>query len=248
VISFLSYIVPFLAVLTIIVFVHELGHYLVARWCGHCHPDLFGRLRPGTCRLYGQARNPLAHLADSAWRLCPLRRRHERHLGNARSGRHRQRAAELKPRLFVNKNVWQRIAVVVAGPLANVIFTFLILYALLLGYGRYTISPVLDEITPGSVAAEAGLMAGDRVVSVDGFAVRGFRGLSAAGRHRAGAAGDRGAGSRRRPADRRDDAGSVNDHRPIWQRPSHRQGRGAEGRRSRRRHGSIGRGLSRLSA
>ena len=47
---------------------------------------------------------------------------------------------DLAPRLFVNKNVWQRIAVVAAGPIANIIFTFLILYALLLGYGRYTLA------------------------------------------------------------------------------------------------------------
>src|SRR5690606_6168906 len=81
---------------------------------------------------------------------------------------------ELAPRLFANKNVWQRIAVVIAGPLANVILTFLILYALLLGYGRYTIPPVVDTVIEGSVAEAAGLEAGDIIVSVEGYAVRGF--------------------------------------------------------------------------
>ena len=81
---------------------------------------------------------------------------------------------ELARRLFVNKNVWQRMAVVAAGPAANVIFTFLVLYALLLGYGRYTIPPVIDEVVAGSVAAESGLLGGDRVLSVDGYRVRGF--------------------------------------------------------------------------
>jgi regulator of sigma E protease len=81
---------------------------------------------------------------------------------------------DLKRRLFVNKNVWQRIAVVLAGPVANILFTFLILYALLVGFGRYTISPVIDSVEPGSVAAEAGLTAGDVIVSVDGYGVRGF--------------------------------------------------------------------------
>jgi regulator of sigma E protease len=174
VITFLSYIVPFLAVLTIIVFVHELGHYLVARWCGIAIQTFsvgFGRELVGYTDKHG-----------TRWRisLIPLGG-YVRFVGdmNATSATPDQDVidnapAELKPRLFVNKTVWQRMAVVVAGPLANVIFTFLILYALLLGYGRYTISPILDEITPGSVAAEAGLMAGDRVVSVDGFKVRGF--------------------------------------------------------------------------
>ena len=86
--------------------------------------------------------------------------------------------AELQPRLFLNKNVWQRMAVVVAGPLANLLFTFLLLYALLLGYGRYTIAPVIGEVVAGGVAAEAGLLAGDTVTSVDGFTVRGFDGTS----------------------------------------------------------------------
>ena len=77
-------------------------------------------------------------------------------------------------RLFVNKNPWQRIAVVVAGPAANVIFTFLVLYALLLGYGRYTIPPLIGSVTPGSVAEAAGCIENDRSVSVDGYEVRGF--------------------------------------------------------------------------
>ncbi len=173
-ISFLSYVVPFLVVLTVIVFVHEMGHYLVARWCGIAIQTFsvgFGRELVGFTDRHG-----------TRWRLSliPLGG-YVRFVGdmNATSATPDQEVIdnappELRPRLFVNKNVWQRIAVVAAGPTANIIFTFLILYALLLGYGRYTISPVLDEIAPGSVAAEAGLMAGDRVVSVDGFAVRGF--------------------------------------------------------------------------
>jgi regulator of sigma E protease len=80
----------------------------------------------------------------------------------------------LAPRLFVNKNVWQRIAIVAAGPLANVLLTFLILYALLLGYGRYTIPPVISEVVSGSVAETAGFLPGDKIVAVDGYAVRGF--------------------------------------------------------------------------
>ncbi|HEY9011461.1 MAG TPA: RIP metalloprotease RseP, partial [Devosia sp.] len=46
--------------------------------------------------------------------------------------------------------------------------------ALLLGYGRYTLPPVIDAVTQGSVAEQAGLLAGDRIVSVDGYEVRGF--------------------------------------------------------------------------
>jgi regulator of sigma E protease len=169
----MTYIVPFLIVLTVIVFVHELGHYLVARWNGVAvqtfslgfGPELIGfDDRRGT-----------------RWRLSavPLGG-YVRFVGdmNAASMPDEEAIAAIdpatRPHLFVNKNVWQRIAVVVAGPAANVVFTFLVLYALLLGYGRYTVPAVIDAVTPGSVAAEAGLMAGDRILSVDGFQVRGF--------------------------------------------------------------------------
>lgn len=174
VISILSYIVPFLVVLTIIVFVHELGHYLVARWCGIAIQTFsigFGKELVGFTDRLG-----------TRWRISaiPLGG-YVRFVGdmNATSALPDEDVIanappELKRRLFVNKGVWQRIAVVAAGPLANVIFTFLVLYALLLGYGRYTVEPVLDEIAAGSVAAEAGLTAGDRIVAVDGFAVHGF--------------------------------------------------------------------------
>jgi regulator of sigma E protease len=170
----LSYVVPFLAVLTIIVFVHEMGHYLVARWNGIAiqtfsvgfGPELIGytdrlgtRWRISAIPLGGYVRfvgdmNVTSALPDNEL------------IANA--------PPELQRRLYVNKNVWQRMAVVAAGPAANVLFTFFVLYALLVGFGRYTISPVLDEVAPNSVAAAAGFRDGDLIKSVDGFKVRGF--------------------------------------------------------------------------
>lgn len=169
----ISSIVPFLVVLTVIVFVHEIGHYLVARWNGVAIQTFsigFGREIAGFTDRRG-----------TRWRisLIPLGG-YVRFLGdmNAASVPDPEAAdrfpPEIQPSLFVNKSVWQRIAVVVAGPLANVIFTLLVLYALLLGYGRYVIPPTIDGVTPGGPAAEAGLLPGDRIISVDGFAVRGF--------------------------------------------------------------------------
>lgn len=172
--SILTYIVPFLVVLTIIVFVHEMGHYLVARWNGIAVQAFsigFGKELVG-----------FTDKSGTRWKisLIPLGG-YVRFVGdmNATSATPdydliASAPPELQKRLFVNKNVWQRIAVVVAGPAANVIFTFIVLYALLVGYGRYTIDPVIDTIAPDSVAAEAGLTAGDRILSVDGFEVRGF--------------------------------------------------------------------------
>jgi regulator of sigma E protease len=169
----LSYVVPFLAVLTAIVFVHEMGHYLVARWNGVAIDAFsigFGRELVGWTDRHG-----------TRWKISaiPLGG-YVRFTGdmNAASVPDPEALAKvdptLAPRLFANKNVWQRIAVVAAGPLANVILTFLILYALLLGYGRYTIPPVISGVAAGSVAEAAGLETGDTIISVDGYVVRGF--------------------------------------------------------------------------
>ena len=169
----LSYVVPFLAVLTVIVFVHEMGHYLVARWNGVAIQAFsigFGRELIGWNDKHG-----------TRWKISaiPLGG-YVRFVGdmNAASVPDPDAVANidpaLAPHLFANKNVWQRISIVAAGPLANVLLTFLILYALLLGYGRYTIPPVVGEVLVGSVAEAAGVQAGDIVVSVDGYVVRGF--------------------------------------------------------------------------
>jgi regulator of sigma E protease len=172
-IGLLSYVVPFLGVLIVIVFVHEMGHYLVARWCGVAVQSFsvgFGPELVGWTDRQG-----------SRWKISaiPLGG-YVRFLGDMNAASLPDPDADskvdaaMRPHLFVNKSVWQRIAIVFAGPAANIIFTFLILYALLFSYGRYTIPAVIDEVAAGSVAAEAGLLSGDRIVSVDGYAVRGF--------------------------------------------------------------------------
>jgi len=169
----LSYVIPFLAVLTVIVFVHEMGHYLVARWNGIAiqkfsvgfGPELLGfNDRHGT--RWSLSAIPLGGYVRFVGDMDAASTPDLETIENA--------DPELAKRLFVNKNVWQRISVVIAGPVANVLLTFLILYALLLGYGRYSIPPVIGEVIAGSVAQSAGLESGDTILSVDGYQVRGF--------------------------------------------------------------------------
>lgn len=169
----LSYVVPFLAVLTVIVFVHEMGHYLVARWNGVAIQAFsigFGRELIGRNDRHG-----------TRWKISviPLGG-YVRFAGDMNASSMPDPDApelqdpELAPHLFVNKSVWQRIAIVVAGPVANLLLTFLVLYALLLGYGRQTVPAVLGEVIAGSVAEAAGFEPGDKILAVDGYVVRGF--------------------------------------------------------------------------
>jgi regulator of sigma E protease len=169
----LGVLLPFFLVLTVIVFVHEMGHYLVARWNGISIKTFsigFGREIAGFTDRHG-----------TRWRLSmiPLGGyvRFEGDM-NAASVPDSEMLAEVgeaeRSRLFYYKNVWQRIAVIVAGPLANFIFTFLVLYVMLVSVDRFTLSPVIDVVQDGRPAAEAGLLPGDRIISVDGYPVRGF--------------------------------------------------------------------------
>lgn len=166
-------LIPFLVVLTVIVFVHEMGHYLVARW-NDVAVDTFS---------IGFGREIIGwnDKSGTRWRLSmiPLGG-YVKFVGDMNAASAPDPSVndavppEMQHRLFYNKSVWRRIAVVIAGPAANVIFTFLVLYALLLGYGRYTIPATIDEVLTDGVAAEAGLKSGDLVVAVDGYSVRGF--------------------------------------------------------------------------
>ncbi len=169
----LSYIVPFLIVLTIIVFIHEMGHYLVARWNNVAVKTFsigFGKELFGFTDKYG-----------TRWKISviPLGG-YVQFLGDMNAASVPEKDLEKKipkefhSQLFAKKNVWQRIAIVFAGPLANIIFTFVILYALLLGFGKYIVPPTFDTIIEDGVAYHAGLKEGDLVLSVDGYKVRSF--------------------------------------------------------------------------
>ncbi|MGJ8528251.1 RIP metalloprotease RseP [Maritalea sp.] len=166
-------IVPFLAVLTVIVFVHEMGHYLVARWNGIAvevfsigfGPELWGFNDKNGTR----------------WKICavPLGG-YVKFVGdmNAASVPNHDQLETLDPQtkssLFYFKNVWQRIAVVIAGPIANILFTFVVLYGLLMGLGRYTLDATIDEVQPDTPASISGMMPLDKIVRVDGYMVRSF--------------------------------------------------------------------------
>jgi regulator of sigma E protease len=170
----LGTLVPFLFVLTVVVFVHEMGHYLVGRWCGigvrafsiGFGPELIGfNDRHGT-----------------RWKLCaiPLGG-YVKFVGdmNATSSQPTSEeletlTAEERKVAFHTQPIWKRAATVVAGPLFNFLLTIAV-FAVLFGvYGRYVAEPMVAEVTVDSPAAKAGILAGDRFVSVDGSKIDTF--------------------------------------------------------------------------
>ena len=171
--SFAGYALPFLFVLTVVVFFHELGHFLVARWCGvrvqafsvGFGPELFGRTdRHGTpWKLSVIPRGGYVKLAgDENEASVPDREALGRMSAEERAG------------AFQTKPVSRRAAIVAAGPIANFLLAIAI-FALLFGlFGRPEISPRVDAVQPDSAAQEAGLAEGDLVLAIDGQPIQTF--------------------------------------------------------------------------
>lgn len=171
--NILSALPPFLLVLTIVVFFHELGHYLVGRWCGikadvfsvGFGPELIGRTdRNGT-----------------RWKLSliPLggyvKFRGDENATSLPTG---SGAAALSDEervgSFPGAALWRRAATVAAGPVANFILAIAIFAVMFSVNGRVVADPVVAQVQPGSAAEAAGILAGDRFVAIDGVKVEIF--------------------------------------------------------------------------
>jgi len=168
-----GYLIPFLIVLTIVVFFHELGHFLVARWNGvrveafsvGFGPEIWGRTDSHGTR----------------WKLSviPLGG-YVRFFGDANeaSAPDPERMAEMSDAdravSFPHKRVGQRAAIVVAGPLANFLLAIVIFAVTFMTIGRAITDPVISDIMPGSAAEAAGFQKGDIVRMLDGEAIESF--------------------------------------------------------------------------
>lgn len=168
-----GYLVPFLFVLTIVVFFHELGHFLVARWRGVKVVAFslgFGPEIVGFNDRYG-----------TRWKLSaiPLGG-YVKFLGdeNAASKPDHEAAAamseEEKKVSFVHKPVGSRAAVVAAGPIANFILAIAIFAGIFMTVGKQTTSARVDAVQAGSAAQAAGFKPGDLVLSINGEAIDSF--------------------------------------------------------------------------
>lgn len=169
-------IISFLFVLTIIVFIHELGHFLVARWCGVAIKVFsigFGRELFGFDDRHG-----------TRWKVSaiPLGG-YVKFLGDesVAGGTDREALEEMREeeraRAFANMGVGVRAAVVAAGPIANFLLAIVIFTVIFSTYGRQVTDARVDAVTVGSAAEAAGFQPGDLILSVDGSKIDSFADL-----------------------------------------------------------------------
>jgi regulator of sigma E protease len=171
--SIFGTIVPFLFVLSIVIFFHELGHFLVGRLCG-VKIDAFSLG-------FGPEIAAFIDRKGTRWRLgiLPLGGYVKFH-GDANGASMSNEAAVAampeaeKSTTFFAQKVWKRAAIVAAGPIANFILAIVIFTGIYFIHGRGILIPEIDKIMSGSAAAAAGFAPGDVVLSIDGTKIDSF--------------------------------------------------------------------------
>jgi regulator of sigma E protease len=168
-----GYLVPFLAVLTLVVFIHELGHFLVGRWCGvgvHVFSIGFGPELLGFTDRKG-----------TRWKLCAIPLGGYVKFAGDATGASTPDAHALahmsaadRAVSFHHKSVGRRAAIVAAGPIANFLLAIALFAGLNAFVGRTIVLPRVEAVQPGSAAERSGFQAGDVVKSIDGRTIGSF--------------------------------------------------------------------------
>jgi regulator of sigma E protease len=171
--SVIGYVIPFLFVLTIVVFFHELGHFLIARWNGVrvlVFSVGFGRELFGFTDRHG-----------TRWKLSaiPLGG-YVKFFGDESAASTPDQATlatmpvEERRHSFFYQSVRARAAIVVAGPVANFILAVVLFAGIFSLYGKPNAAARVDAVQPESAAAAAGFQAGDTVVAINGRTIGSF--------------------------------------------------------------------------
>lgn len=167
------YIVPFIVLLGILVFVHEFGHFLVARLSGVQVTDFsigFGK------QLWG-----FTDKHNTKWKICaiPLGG-YCQFLGDAdaasagSSEEVKELSEEDKKKAFPFQNPWKKLAIVLGGPGFNYLFAIIVFTLMFAFLGKFSFPPVVGEVVAGGAADKAGIVKADRILSINGHEVESF--------------------------------------------------------------------------
>lgn len=156
----MSYIISLIIVLGVLIFFHELGHFLVARLCGVGVEKFSLGFGP---RIFGKT------IGITDYRISAIP------LGGYVKMIGEDPDAEMDPAdiplSFTHKNVYKRIMIVAAGPLFNMLLAVIIFFGFFQIYGITEPEPVVGSVQEGMPAMEAGLKKGDRIISIGGIRI-----------------------------------------------------------------------------
>ena len=161
------YPLSFLFVLSLIVVIHEFGHFIAARLCGVDVEEFsFG---------FGRVLYQRSDKRGTAWKICALPLGgYVKMLGDSdpASAKPDEKVKEFteeeKKRAFFFQNVWKKLFIIVAGPGMNYVLAIVLLTGFYSVYGVITVPPVISEVMRESAAEKAGLAVGDRIVRING--------------------------------------------------------------------------------
>ncbi|MDP6709583.1 MAG: RIP metalloprotease RseP, partial [Alphaproteobacteria bacterium] len=165
--DFGSTALAFVVLLTVLVFVHEMGHYLVARWCGvrvevfsiGFGPELFGWYDRRQTR-WKVSVLPLGGYVKFFGDL---------NASSAPDGEILDELTEDERKVaFHHKPLLQRVLIVVAGPLANILYSMLVLTLIFWTFGQRVTPPEIGRVLPDGAGQAAGFRQGDVVLAIDG--------------------------------------------------------------------------------
>ncbi len=170
--NFLWTILFFVLAISPLVFIHEMGHYLVGRW--------FGVKAEAFSIGFGRAIAKWTDKRGTVWQIgwLPLggyvRFAGDMGVSSQSDPDWLKLPPEERNRTFQSKALWQRFLIVLAGPMTNFLFAIVMLIGLLGLYGEIRIAPKIGDFAPQSTARDAGMQRGDRILAVAGKSVDSF--------------------------------------------------------------------------
>jgi len=175
--NLIYYVIPFVVLLSILVFVHEFGHFIVARWTGvkvSAFSIGFGKTlwskedKKGTvwkisaiplggyCQFLGDGDASSSSCAEGLENLSEEEKKHA----------------------FAFQNPFKKLAIVLAGPGFNYLFAILIYFVMFAAFGKFSMPPVVADVLSGSAAQIAGIEAGDRITFINSHAIKEWSDIS----------------------------------------------------------------------
>ncbi len=171
IINTVYYVVPFLFLLGVLVFVHEFGHYIIAKITGVKVAEFsigFGKM------LWGKKDS-----SGTLWKLSaiPLGG-YCKFLGDTDAASSGNDTTELseedKKYAFAFQNPFKKLAIVIGGPAFNYLFAVVVFACIFTAFGKMEFPPVIGSVIEDSPAAKAGIKAKDKIISIDGRSVKTF--------------------------------------------------------------------------